>query len=131
MSGDLYTIGKRALACKHWTWLDGMRRDRGGRWDEFQGKFTGLAHCVNVPDVPDFSDPLTAAGVLPLVRRAWADESIGAARCADHNTKALDITIPTAATWMLLRADGRNGFAAMMSAPTEVELLVRALESAP
>jgi hypothetical protein len=50
----LEDLGRRAVACKHWRWMDGM----------VTFGFVG-------EDVPDLSDPATLGCLLALVREAW------------------------------------------------------------
>ena len=73
----LEDLGRRAVACKHWRWMDGMLiqplnsrtavieeeyiHDRG--WSAKRRKWDDLH--------PDLSDPATLGCLLALVRRAW------------------------------------------------------------
>jgi hypothetical protein len=83
---SLADLGRRAVACKHWRFMDGMlttcglrvvdggrdyvighrpgaTRDGGGWYD---GPSEGF--------LPDLTDPATLGCLLHLVRQAWPDE---------------------------------------------------------
>ena len=68
-------LGKRAIACKHWRWMPGMKwlliestevcwplSYRSGRYPEVP---------EGVPVIPDLTDPATLGCLLFLVREAW------------------------------------------------------------
>ena len=63
-------LARRAVACKHWRWMPGMRwqtSDDHGRLDDFQPEYMWC------PDraLPDLTDPATLGCLLALVREAW------------------------------------------------------------
>lgn len=94
-------LGKRAVACKSWRWMPGMRwrtEDDRGRLDDFQPEYMGRP-----PDaLPDLTDPATLGCLLALVREAWGPDHIletrqfrtfgevyvGEGRCFVHPTLA-------------------------------------------
>lgn len=76
---SLEDLGRRAVACKHWRWMPGMRALVGP---------TNAAYRYITPEyappegdsvgffdpMPDLSDPATLGCLLHLVREAWPDE---------------------------------------------------------
>ena len=123
MTEQMQDLARRAVACKHWRWMPGMRLISGmdippGRIQDdgsvAHGTKGGLVVCFD--DIPDLTDPATIGCLLALVREAWGDplmwlESDGTRRWAVYRT------IP--------RVD-RLGYGS-----TEGEALVRTLEMAP
>ncbi len=127
MSADLETLARRAVACKHWRWMPGMRATlglridavdkrgepyRSGRYYDGAGELQQTREHEPEP-LPDFRDPATLGCVLALVREAWGDPFM-----------------------YLAPADGwyvGNGARATMAGrgPTEAAALVAALEAAP
>lgn len=138
---DLLELGRRAVACKHWRWIPGMRMEVGtesgsallrvldvdpdsGPLVFAEGDAIGIApkgafwlrdlqsdHSDLCGPVPDLSDPATLGCLLALVREA----------------------LPGA--WVLPDGDQWHAFRANMtwvsSGATEAEALVAALEAAP
>jgi len=143
---SLEDLGRRAVACKHWRWLDGMQttcflrviegsdgfvighrhgvtRDRGGWYD---GDADGL--------LPDLSDAATIGCMLVLVREAWT--------CDPEVNHWVSYAVPVfdgLETWRVgCILDGAKMFAvcnlatmALVEGKTEAEALVAALEAAP
>ena len=128
-------LAKRAVACKHWRWLPGMRctdgsrmlrtgHDLSGSWQAWSDEHYDACACKLRPeetrdDLPDLSDPATLGALLALVREAWGDPCICTA--VDN----------TGAGWWV---DGWT--AARPQVPsdlhsTEAAALVAALEAAP
>jgi len=72
MTADMLDLARRAVACKGWRWMPGMRwrtEDDRGRLDDFQPEYMGRP-----PDaLPDLTDPATLGCLLALVREAWGD----------------------------------------------------------
>ena len=71
MQPEQEKIAKRAVACKGWRWMSGMRwrtEDDRGRLDDYQPEYMGRP-----PDaLPDLTDPATLGCLLALVRKAHA-----------------------------------------------------------
>lgn len=113
----LKTLGRRAVACKHWQWMPGMA---------VLGGFAGVDRLVtdkfgmvHVPDadagmVPDLSDPATLGCLLALVRSA-------------ERVPALVVGTWMAGGWFVNPSRGGRPH----TYPTEAEALVAALEAAP
>jgi hypothetical protein len=75
---NLEELGRRAVACKHFRWMEGMRIqpldfrivwfDDGAVGQDGHTSF----HWNQIPHAyPDLSDPATLGCLLALVRRAW------------------------------------------------------------
>jgi hypothetical protein len=74
----LEDLGRRAVACKHWRWMDGMQVEPlrfRVVWltEDMIGESDQTSYFwKNVPDIyPDLSDPATLGCLLALVREAW------------------------------------------------------------
>jgi hypothetical protein len=78
-------LAKRAVACKHWEWVPGMKLQDGRRVIVIQdtsallsatnnqvGWFPILENDSEV--LPDLDDPATFGCILHLVRKAWRDK---------------------------------------------------------
>ena len=69
MTDEQTALARRAVACKGWRWMPGMRwrtEDDRGRLDDFQPEYMGRP-----PDaLPDLTDPATLGCLLALVREA-------------------------------------------------------------
>ena len=122
-------LGRRAVACARWRWLPGMLAERWtgpavgtrGRW---HGLGRPMTYRYSDHDVralrwwpkglPDLTDPATVGCLLALVREAYDDELAHVRPCAggwDFHT--LDPMAPR------------------VTAPSEAQCLVAALEAAP
>ena len=116
MSNDL---SKRAVACKHFRWMPGMRaivpKNLPMAWGTTRA--CRIPHSVHPTMVPDLTDPATLGCLLALVREAWGDEpGIHARR------RGVGIWAVYADPWLKRKPLGRGG--------TEAEALVAALEAA-
>ena len=132
MTTDLETLGKRAVACRHWRWLGGALRIVPAPHEGATG------YTIRVPqdgyreapgEYPDLSDPATLGCLLALVREAWKDPTLGlfAARGGRAGRPAT--------VWALHgRKPHRRGFDTSLASAffqSEAVALVFALEAAP
>jgi hypothetical protein len=116
---NLEDLGRRAVACKHWRWMEGMQVEPlrfRVVWltDDMIGESDQTSYFwKNVPDIyPDLSDPATLGCLLALVREAWANDTMHARPEGNH--------------WRVWSEEpGAFIF------DTEAEALVAALEAAP
>ncbi len=137
MGLSMVALAKRAIACKDWRWMPGMRATipdapgnarivsidevaiKGGfsdvRWDHDSWTYGHPRPCL-----PDLSDPATLGCLLALVREAWSEPTAN--------------TAPSWKGWDVERAElephGASIFSLAIGA-TEAEALVAALERAP
>jgi hypothetical protein len=130
MTEEQIALAKRAVACKGWRWMPGMRTDSkfarvvaadedGAPCAAEEGATTDDCHAVwmdNVPVLPDLTDPATLGCVLALVRKAWESPKANLSWVTDD--KCMVVFDTGHAQKFLL-------------ASTEAEALVAALESAP
>ena len=108
-------LAKRAVACKHWRWMDGMKPIAGPR----------LLQDVNgmIDAWPDLTDPATLGCLLALVREAWSTPQLFVETWFAIDTKRLKWCVRGCTKlWDPMR---------YMAHDTEAEALVAALESAP
>ena len=90
---DLLSLARRAVACKKWRFLPGMQviEKQNGRtsrltsiarlgWNTVLESGAWMRFRDTADLLPDFSDPVTAAAVLPLVREAWGDAQASSSR---------------------------------------------------
>jgi len=72
MTEEQTALARRAVACKGWRWMAGMRwtDDYGrGRLDDYQPEYMGRPSDA----LPDLTDPATLGCLLALVRKAGGD----------------------------------------------------------
>ena len=131
MSDTMLELGRRAVACKGWRWMPGMRTVRGVRlscgFDTYpggimdgDGRVRPKSEVVQHDGLPDFTDAATLGCLLALVRDAWGDPGVSAWR-SDRAEPAV---------W---EVDASGGVSLRGPAlyRTEAEALVAALEAAP
>lgn len=116
----LEVIGRRALDCKWWRWLPGMLSRR------LSAPGVSICHRYSEADwpanphggeYPDLSDPATLGCVVALVREAWgAQIRMPEYWPADGDEPA----------YWAIELRGQD-----VCCPTEAEVLIEALESAP
>lgn len=116
---NLERLARRAVACKHWKWLGGMRvvsppEHYGATGYTFRVESDG--YVAKAGDYPDFTDPATIGCLLALVREAWGD---GVYLLPDGG-------------WYVKGARLKNGYSISLGicADTEAAALVAALEAA-
>ena len=134
MTPDLQALARRAVACRVWRWLPGMRAISGWRVLFALPGFSGCASddpqteydLVPTPwplphdAIPDLTDPATLGCMLSLVREAWKDSAV----------VCLPIDWGPAGTmWQCQRTAG-GARLTMRHYATEAESLVAALEAA-
>jgi hypothetical protein len=80
------SLAERAVALKHWRWMDGASNQDGKRFSaEHKGFprnasiFAGLAthRFASEADLPDLDDPATCGAVLQLLREAYPNHHVG------------------------------------------------------
>ena len=146
-------LAKRAVACKGWRWMPGMRGVRSFfhptlgehvivnvriessldveliETPSSSQELVSSAHCTvsgwtKVSDMlPDFTDPATLGCVLALVREEWGDPRLVAIYCEAANPGQSE-------GWAVQCADNRLPVAGDGCA-SEAEALLAALEAAP
>lgn len=143
-------LGRRAVACKGWRWMAGMRVVSAGRWrvnsggegvvmrtrdgwaTVYEELFEVVAECwgaaIRGELLPDLRDPATLGCMLALVRRAWEDDSeLWGGRVEvhqDHRTVFTAVIAYHEGVSLAHRALARSG-------RNEAAALVAALEAAP
>jgi hypothetical protein len=118
MNTEIENIARRAVACKHWRWMPGMRwstQDDAARLDDYQPEYMGGRPSDALPDL---TDAATVGCLLALVRKAWVDLHM-VAHCDDRYGKTV---------WWLSRW---GDLPRSCECSTEAAALVAALEAAP
>ena len=124
LSGSYDELARRAVACKHWLWMPGMRaivpKNLPMAWGTTRA--CRIPHSVHPTMVPDLTDPATLGCLLALVREAWEPR-----RGSDY----LASTMHTSSGWGVGARFGSEGLAAIVlpTFETEAEALVAALEA--
>jgi hypothetical protein len=119
-------LGHRAVACKHWRWMDGMAANELPGYRVVSNNCEGRAYLTDGHDSqsvkdcsPDLSDPATIGCLLNLVREAYKSH-FGPMRVSTQTN--------IRGEWYCNPNSGgpKNTWHA-----TEAEALVAALEAAP
>lgn len=137
MTDEMIALGRRAVACSKWKWLDGMRdfRIHEERYNaehegflEVDGYGLGYTYKGLYPNsLPDFSDPATLGCLLALVRETYINPTIFV-RWFESG--------PDQNKWAVCYTEGGGGAAFLyvnrkyVWGDTEAEALVVALEAA-
>ena len=152
MTEHQIALARRAVAAPGWRWLPGMRiantkfarvvevcdgepcgAEEGATEDDNAAVW--LEGWATTPLLPDLTDPLTALGLLALVRERWGttahlvrfdtnvDDGEGGTKPACWWALAVGLASRPFQRW-----DGRLRY---IAAPTEVEVLILALEVTP
>lgn len=125
-------MARRAVACKHWRWMPGMRTSEGWRvirgstesrcwaYDENPENWQVADNYIQDGTLPDLSDPATLGCLLALVREA-------------HNAPAAYLMGSVSKQWTVHHFAEPEGYWKPLSKwqPTEAAALVAALEAAP
>ena len=123
MNPELETLARRAVACKHWRWMPGMKALDGYRvltskddgYNFSSVDIDGYQDLATDWSTPDLSDPATVGCLLALVREAWDSPRIS--------------PVGTVLGWVVYTPGDRYNHDAYGA--TEAAALVAALEGAP
>ena len=123
MTEEQIALARRAVACKRWRWMPGMRAV--GRNNFPAAWFRVEKFNRRFPDdwtaaLPDLQDPATLGCLLALVREAWGNPLVGV-RGWLSNEEGEDLY----EYYEVLGLDDE------LTADTEAHALVAALEAAP
>jgi len=151
MTDEMIALARRAVACRGWRWLPGMRavgqypgypvrvhafgenvRDTDDMeepepWGWQQPAPYG-DHVYPGPYLPDLTDPATLGCLLALVREAWGCVVVLAPDYDDDDDDDDDDGLPV---WAVQGWHGRGGSWRAWGYASEAEALVVALEAAP
>ena len=128
MTPEQIELGKRAVACKGWQWMPGMRTINGRRLAVVFGLSRTASVLCDLRDdansdteelqgeLPDLTDPATLGCLLALVREAWSDPYLCAVGDPDTGWRVDAVTA---------QVQNLHGYA------SEAEALVASLEAAP
>lgn len=117
-------LARRAVACRGWRWMPGMRYRLSPRhpWCRYEPVTESPPSARSALAVPDLSDPATLGCMLARVREAWGAPYAQASPRLTGN--------PTRATgWVAYLNDDEAD--RRFRGETEAEALVAALEAAP
>ena len=127
---ELRALADRAVACRHFRPLPGMRDLQGRTWTP------DLLWRWHPHDRPDLSDPATLGCLLALVREAWRCPTVYVRQGTTRRVSDGVIAWEVCNLWLdaeACRALGvdRQGSVGSWGHGSEAEALVAALESAP
>ena len=156
MTNELIDLARRAVACKHWRWMPGMRTIEVPlpppwalpQWDEAVVITSDDGDPVTVCTVhrtvrdlhpgalPDLSNPATLGCLLALVREAWRCPTAYVRRSDVRRTSDNEYAWEVCDLWLdeeACRALGltRQGSVGCWGHKSEAEALVFALVNAP
>jgi len=120
MTDQQIALSRRAVACKGWRWVPGIRWivSRVAPLEDYAGRIVdGGRRAPDGPGLPDLTDPATAGALLALVRDAYADARI---TVVPRGARVWAVVYPG---WLHMKA--------IAMGKTEAEALVAALEAAP
>jgi hypothetical protein len=133
MNEKQIALAKRVVACKGWRWMPGMLDVHGGRVVSVEGGLLRLDYRDDDDPIrtsasaclPDLTDPATLGCLLACVREAWRYPSAHPMPWGHTKFK------PEPVGWSVMLGADDTLPNATLSAPTEAEALVAALEAAP
>ncbi len=129
MTDEQIALARRAVACRGWKWLPGMRyrlhpthpwfRYDGEDCCDDDGKPITQAppNLQSHNAISDLTDPATLGCLLALVREAWGQPLVSV-RWSVHG-------------WRVLNTEGRAWCWSIGKGSTEAEALIAALEAVP
>lgn len=138
MTDDLKELGRRAIACRGWRWMDGML-DGNIHEERYNAEHDGFLErdCDGYRyrgllegSLPDLSDPATLGCLLALVRVVWSDDRAwleATNRYYAFNENGPNCCEPA---WILHVLDQPAQTYRKIAGATEAEALVCALEMA-
>ena len=130
MTDEQIALARRAVACRGWRWMPGMKLTAGLRLSESLVPFTFPV------DLPDFTDAATVGCLLALVREAWRRPTVYVRQSTTRRVS--DGVIAWEVCDLYLDAEAcralgvpREGSVGSWGHGSEAEALVAALEAAP
>jgi hypothetical protein len=132
MTEEQIALARRAVACKGWRWMPGMRvllaPDIVGRvLDNGSVVYDGTpGYRIAVGELPDLTDPATLGCLLARVREAWgAPRALVRLSANGKSFHVFDVDrVTMGGNWAAFLCGDRNH-------RTEAHALVAALEAAP